>query len=181
MEAARQPFRLTRPTEEDALMSRRTRRMIGLLGAPVLTLALGAAPAAAAAPTITEWTDPPSDDVVVDCGGYEIREVSVFSARAVAYDDGTVRVQARIEGWLYRSDEPDRVIGHEVARTVRAIDGTVAQITGNRWHIVIYGSGSAVHDVGRIDWDFTTGEVFAESGSHPVFEGTFDFATLCAL
>lgn len=162
-------------------MSGRIRRTLGLAGGMMLVIVLGVAPVAAGAPTISEFGDPPSDDLLVDCGAYEIREVSTFSARAIAYDNGTVRVHARIEGWLYRTDDPDQVIGHEVARTVRAIDGTVAQITGNRWHIVIYGSGSAVHDVGRIDWDFTTGEVFAESGSHPVFNGEFDFASLCAL
>jgi hypothetical protein len=162
-------------------MSRRTRRGIGLVGSLLLTVALGASPVAAGAPAITEWSDPPTDDLVADCGAYEIREVSTFSARAIEYADGTVRVHARIEGWLYRTDDPATVIGHEVARTVRAIDGTVAQVTGNRWHIVIYGAGSAVHDVGRIDWDFTTGEVFAESGSHPVFNGEFDFASLCTL
>jgi hypothetical protein len=161
-------------------MSRRTRRTLALLGATLLTLALGSAPVTAGAPAISEWSDPPSDDLLVDCGAYEIREVSTFSARAIAYDDGTTRLHARIEGWLYRTDDPDVVIGHEVARTVRAIDGTVAQITGNRWHVVIYGSGSAVHDVGRIDWDFATGEVFSESGSHPVFNGEFDFESLCA-
>ena len=162
-------------------MSGRIRRTLSLAGGMMLAIVLGAAPVAAGAPTISEFSDPPTDDLLVDCGAYEIREVSTFSARAIAYDDGTLRVHARIEGWLYRTDDPDVVIGREVARTVRAIDGTVAQITGNRWHIVIYGAGNAVHDVGRIDWDFTTGEVFAESGSHPVFNGGFDFMSLCAL
>jgi len=39
----------------------------------------------------------------------------------------------------------------------------------------------SVHDVGRLVFDFTTREVFAESGSHPVFDGEFDFAALCDL
>ena len=155
------------------------RASIALLLGATLTIVM-AAPTWAAAPTMDRFTDPPSDDLVVDCGGYEIREVSTFSALVLTFADGSRRVHATIDGWLYRSDEPDIVIGHEHARTVRDIDGTVAQIRGNRWHIVLYGSGMAVHDVGRIDWDFVSGEVFAESGSHPVFNGEFDFADLCA-
>lgn len=151
-----------------------------MLAAAILVVAT-AAPALAGSPTIDEFSDPPTDDVVADCGSYQVREVTTFSARSITYADGTVRVQARIDGVLYRSDAPDVVIGTEVARTVRAIDGTVAQVTGNRWHIVIYGAGMTAHDVGRIYWDFTTGEVFAESGSHPIFDGEFDFSVFCAL
>jgi len=37
----------------------------------------------------------------------------------------------------------------------------------------------AVHDVGQLVFDFTTGEVVTQSGNHPVFNGEFDFASLC--
>lgn len=146
-----------------------------------LLLSAWVTPVVAAAPTITSFSDPPTDDLLVDCGSYEIREVSTFSARVIEFADGTRRVHATIDGWLYRTDDPAVVIGTEHARTVRAIDGTVAQVTGNRWHIVLYGSGMAVHDRGRLYWDFTTGEVFADNGQHPVFTGEFDFEALCSL
>jgi len=157
----------------------RSNARIASLALVAVALLVSAGPVVAASPTVETFADPPSDDVVVDCGGYQIREVSTFSARTISFADGTVTVQAVIEGWLYRTDDPDTVIGTERARTVRRIDGTVAQVTGNRWHIVVYGDGMSVHDVGRLLWDFTTFEVFAESGSHPVFDGEFDFATLC--
>ncbi len=162
-------------------MNTKTRRSLLSLGLAALALALTAVPVAATAPTISAFSDPASDDIVVDCGAYQIHEVATFSARVIEYADGTTRVQAAIDGWLYRSDDPDTIIGHEHARTVRLIDGTVAQVTGNRWHIVLYGDGMSVHDVGRLVFDFETREVFAESGSHPVFDGEFDFATLCDL
>jgi hypothetical protein len=157
------------------------RKLLASLPLAVLALAAFAAPAMAVAPTITSFTDPPTDDVVVDCGSYQIREVSTFSAKVIEYADGSRRVHATIDGSLYRSDQPGVVIGREHARTVRAIDGTLAKITGNRWHIVLYGSGMSVHDVGYIFWDFATGEVFAENGNHPVWNGEFDFSSLCAL
>ena len=162
-------------------MNTTTRRSVPALAVAALGLALSIAPVAAAGPTFDAFTDPPSDDVVVDCGAYQIHEVSTFSARLLNYPDGTTRMHATIDGWLYRSDDPATVIGRERATTVRLIDGTVARVTGNRWHIVVYGDGMAVHDVGRLVFDFTTREVFAESGSHPVFDGEFDFATLCDL
>jgi hypothetical protein len=158
-----------------------SRRSLASIALAAMLLAVTAAPALANAPTLSRTADPPSDDVVADCGSYQIREVSTFSALRIAYPDGTLRVHATIDGWLYRSDEPGVVIGTEHARTVRAIDGTVAQVTGNRWHIVIHGAGMVVHDVGRLYWDFTTGEVFAESGQHPVFDGEFDFSVFCSL
>ena len=154
---------------------------LALFALTLFALTLAVVPVSAAAPSITTFSDPPTDDVVVDCGAYQIREVSTFSARIIEYPDGTSRMHALIEGWLYRSDDPDTVIGTERARTVRLIDGTVAQVTGNRWHIVVYGAGIAVHDVGRLVFDFETREVFAESGNHPVFDGEFDFESLCDL
>jgi hypothetical protein len=162
-------------------MLRYVSRAILSLALTALLLPLSAVTVGAAAPTITSFSDPPTDDVVADCGDYQIREVSTFSATVIAYSDGTTRVQAAIDGWLYRTDDPNTVIGHEHARTVRLIEGSVAQVTGNRWHIVIYGSGMTAHDVGRLVFNFETGEVFAESGNHPVFNGEFDFATLCDL
>ena len=160
-------------------MARTASRLRRSLGLAILGLALAATPVAAVAPTIETFSDPPGDEVVVDCGAYQIREVATFSARVISYTDGTVRMIATIDGWLYRSDDPGTVIGREHARTVRLIEGTVAKVTGNRWHVVLYGDGMTVHDVGRLVFDFTTREVFAESGSHPVFDGTFDFASLC--
>lgn len=157
------------------------RKLFASLPLAVLAMAAFAAPAMAAAPTITSFTDPPTDDVVVDCGSYQVREIATFSATIIEYADGSRRVHATIDGTLYRSDAPGVVIGTEHARTVRDIDGTQAQITGNRWHIVIYGSGMVVHDVGYIFWDFGTGEVFAENGNHPVWNGEFDFSSLCSL
>ena len=158
-----------------------TRRPLLALALATLGLALAVAPVAAAAPTFEAFADPPTDDVVVDCGAYQIHEVSTFSARLIHYPDGTTRMHAVIDGWLYRSDQPDTVIGREHATTVRLIEGTVAKVTGNRWHVVLYGDGMSVHDVGRLVFDFTTREVFAESGNHPVFDGEFDFASLCSL
>ena len=152
------------------------RKLLASLPLAVLALAAFAAPAMAVAPTITSFTDPPTDDVVVDCGSYQIREVSTFSARVIEYAYAvyyastpplTARSTARIQ--------PGVVIGREHARTVRVIDGTLAKITGNRWHIVLYGSGMSVHDVGYIFWDFATGEVFAENGNHPVRNGESQF------
>lgn len=157
------------------------RRPSVALALAALGLTLLALPVAAASPTFETFSDPPSDDVVVDCGSYQIREVSTFSARLIHYPDGTTRMHAVIDGWLYRSDAPDTVIGRERAVTVRLIEGTVAQVTGNRWHIVLYGDGVSVHDVGRLVFDFETREVFAESGNHPVFDGDFDFNALCDL
>jgi anti-sigma factor RsiW len=157
------------------------KRFISIGSALLLTLVIGAAPAAAAAPTMDEFTEGPGDEVVVDCGSYQIHEVATFSARTIAYSDGTVRVHATLDGWLYRSDDPDTVIGRERAVTVRLIEGSVVQVTGNRWHIVVYGSGMTVHDVGRLVFNFETGEVVTESGKHPVFFGEFDFSTLCDL
>ena len=145
----------------------------------VLGLAMLAGPAAASAPTIQTFVDPPADDIVVDCGALQIHEVSTFSARMISYADGTSRVQALIDGWLYRSDDPGTIIGTEHARTVRAIDGTVATVTGNRWHIVLYGSGMSAHDLGRLVLDFETREIFAENGSNPILDGTFDFGSFC--
>jgi hypothetical protein len=162
-------------------MNTTTRRPITALALAALGLALAVAPVAAAAPTFDAFVDPPTDEVVVDCGAHEIHEVSTFSAKVINYADGTTRVLAAIDGWLYRSDDPATVIGREHAQTVRLIDGSVAKVTGNRWHIVLYGEGMAVHDVGRLVFDFETREVFAESGSHPVFDGAFDFTTLCDL
>ena len=161
------------PTHRSAL-----RPILFLTVAALLALLL-AAPAAAAAPTFEQFTDPPTDDLVVDCGSYEIREVSTFSARLIHYPDGTTRMHASIDGWLYRTDDPDTVIGRERAGTVRLIEGTVAKVTGNRWHIVVYGDGMSVHDVGQLVFDFTTGEVVTEHGKHPVFDGEFDFESLC--
>jgi hypothetical protein len=155
------------------------KRFISLGCAAVLTCLVGIGPVAAAAPIITEFTEGPGDEVLVDCGSYQIHEVATFSARTIAYSDGTVRVHATIDGWLYRSDDPDTVIGREHAVTSRLIEGSVAQVTGNRWHIVIAGSGMTVHDVGRLVFNFETGEVITESGQHPVFFGEFDFGTLC--
>ena len=160
-------------------MRRLISRTLLALCLAALLVALAAIPAMAAGPSFTTISDPPTDDLVADCGEYEIREVSTFSARIIEYPDGTSRVHASIDGWLYRTDDPATVLGHEHARTVRFIDGTVAQVTGNRWHIVIYGSGMSVHDVGRLVFDFESGEVIAESGSHPVFSGEFDFASMC--
>jgi hypothetical protein len=51
----------------------------------------------------------------------------------------------------------------------------------NRCPIVIHGAGMAVHDAGYIFWDFGTGEVSAENGNHPVWNGEFDFSSLCSL
>jgi hypothetical protein len=157
-------------------------RRITLLGVPVvLTFLISVAPAAATSPVITEFSEGPGDEVVVDCGSYQIHELSTFSARTVAFANGTVRVHATIDGWLYRSDDPTTVIGHEHAVTVRLIEGSVAQVTGNRWRVVVTGSGMTVHDVGRLVFNFETGEVMTESGQHPVFFGEFDFAKLCDL
>ncbi|HZM74060.1 MAG TPA: hypothetical protein VFC71_11865 [Candidatus Polarisedimenticolia bacterium] len=158
-----------------------TRRSSVALALSALALTLTVVPTAAAAPTFEAFSDPPTDDVVVDCGSYHIREVATFSATLIHYPDGTTRMHAVIDGWLYRSDDRDTVIGREHAVTVRLIEGTVAMVTGNRWHVVLYGEGISVHDVGRLVFDFTTREVFAESGNHPVFDGEFDFATLCDL
>jgi hypothetical protein len=158
-----------------------TRRTLTAIATAAMALALAAAPAAAESPTFDQFSDPPSDDVVVDCGAYQIHEVSTFSARLINYPNGTTRMHAVIDGWLYRSDDPGTVMGREHAQTVRLIDGTVAKVTGNRWHVVLYGDGMAVHDVGQLVFDFTTREVYAESGSHPVFDGNFDFASLCSL
>lgn len=160
-------------------MARTALRLLAILVLTALWLATQAGAAMGAAPSFETWSDPPSDDFVADCGTYEIREVSTFSARAIAYADGTVRVHATIDGWLYRTDDPATVIGREHARTVRLIEGSVAKVTGNRWHVVIYGDGMGVHDVGRLIFNFETGELFAESGQHPVFHGDFDFASLC--
>jgi hypothetical protein len=157
-----------------------TRRPLIAVTIAAMALALAAAPVAASSPTFDQFSDPPSDDIVVDCGAYQIHEVSTFSARLINYANGTTRMHAVIDGWLYRSDDPGTVIGREHAQTVRLIDGTVAKVTGNRWHVVLYGGGMAVHDVGRLVFDFTTREVYAESGNHPVFDGDFDFASLCA-
>jgi hypothetical protein len=157
------------------------KRLISLSSALLLTFVMGVSQAAAAGPTITEFSEGPGDEVVVDCGSYQIHEVATFSARAIAYSDGTVRVHATIDGWLYRSDDPGAVIGRERAVTVRLIEGSVAQVTGNRWHIVVYGSGMTVHDVGRLVFNFEKGEIVTESGKHPVFFGEFDFGTLCGL
>ena len=157
-------------------------RRLTLLAVPVvLTFVVGVSRVAAAALIITEFSEGPSDEVVVDCGSYQIHEVATFSARAIEYANGTVRVHATIDGWLYRSDEPTTVIGHEHAVTVRLIEGSVAQVTGNRWHVVVTGSGMTAHDVGRLVFNFETGEVMTESGQHPVFFGEFDFAKLCDL
>jgi hypothetical protein len=155
------------------------KRVRSLGFAALLTFVVGVSQAAAAAPTITQFTEGPGDDVVVDCGRYQIHEVGTFTARAIEYSNGTVRVHATIDGWLYRSDDPGTVIGRERAVTVRLIEGSVAQVTGNRWHIVITGSGMTVHDVGRLVFNFETGEIVTESGKHPVFFGEFDFGTLC--
>jgi len=157
------------------------RKLLAPLTLAVLALIAFAGSAMAAAPTISSFSDPPTDDVVVDCGSYQIREISTFSATVIEYADGSRRMHASIDGVLYRSDAPGIVIGTEHARTVRDINGTEAKITGNRWHIVIFGSGIVVHDVGYIFWDFGTGEVFAENGNHPVWNGEFDFNSLCSL
>lgn len=155
------------------------KRIFSFSGAALLTLVM-VAPAAAAAPAIIEFTEGPNDEVVVDCGSYQIHEVVTFSARVLEYGNGTARVHATFDGWLYR-DDPDNVIGREHAVTVRYIEGSVARITGNRWHIVISGSGMTVHDVGQLVLNFETGEVVAENGNHPVLSGEFDFGTLCDL
>lgn len=153
-----------------------------LLGAcTALLLAVSAAPVGAAAPSVSSWTDPPFEDVLADCGTYEVREVGTFSARAIAYPDGTTRVHANIDGWLYRTDDPETVIGREHTNTVRFIDGAVATITGNRWHILISGSGMTAHDVGRLVFNFETRDVVSVNGKHAVLDGEFDFATLCDL
>ena len=157
------------------------RRMLASIPLAALAFAAFTGSAMAAAPTITSFTDPPADELVADCGSYQIREITTFSATVINYVDGSSRVQASIDGLLYRSDAPEVVIGTEHARTVRDINGTEVKITGNRWHIVIFGSGMAVHDVGYISWDFGTGEVFAENGNHPVWNGEFDFNSLCSL
>ncbi|HEX3265765.1 MAG TPA: hypothetical protein VHR16_08885 [Candidatus Limnocylindrales bacterium] len=159
--------------------SRSFARSSAALAIAVLSVAMVAAPVAAAAPTFDSFSDGPFDDVVVDCGGYQIHEVSTFSARVTLYDDGTSRVQAVIDGWLYRSDDPGTVIGTEHARTVRSIDGTIAKVTGNPWHILLYGEGMTAHDAGMLLLDFQTREIFNETGTHPVLDGDFDFASLC--
>lgn len=145
----------------------------------VLGLALIVAPVAATAPTFESVSDGPVDDALVDCGTYEIREVSTFTATIISFSDGTSRVLASVDGWLYRTDDPATVLGRERARSVRTITGTVAMVTGNRWHIVVAGDGMSAHDAGRLVLDFDTREVFALSGTHQVFDGAFDFATLC--
>ena len=156
------------------------RSLVGLaLG--VVGLALAVAPVAATAPTFESVSDGPFDDVLADCGDYEVREVSTFSATIISFSDGTTRVLAFVDGWLYRTDDPGTILGRERARSVRTIDGTVAMVTGNRWHIGITGDGMSAHDAGRLVFDFDTREVFALSGTHQVFDGEFDFATLCDL
>lgn len=157
------------------------KRIVSLSSAALLALVIGVAQAAAAAPAIIEFTEGPNDEVVVDCGTYQIHEVVTFSARVLEYGNGTARVHATFDGWLYRSDDPATVIGREHAVTVRFIEGSVARITGNRWHIVISGSGMTVHDVGQLVLNFETGEVVTENGNHPVLAGEFDFGTLCDL
>jgi hypothetical protein len=88
-------------------------------------------------------------------------------------------VQVLIEGWLYRSDDPRTVLGRERARSVRTIEGSVAKVTGNRWHISIAGDGMSAHDAGQLVFAFDTREVFSQTGRHAVFDGDFDFMTLC--
>lgn len=156
-------------------------RPTAALAIAALSAVLVAAPVAAAGPTFDSFTDGPFDDLVVDCGSYQIHEVSTFSARIINYEDGTSRQLAVIDGWLYRSDDPGTVIGTERATTVRAIDGTIATVTGTPWHILIYGAGMTAHDAGRLVLDFVTREVFTETGTHPVLDGTFDFQSLCSL
>ena len=157
----------------------RSRTRLAMLALTALGVAMTASPVAATAPTFETFIDGPFDDLVVDCGSYEIREVATFSARVTSYSDGTSRMQAVLDGSLYRTDDPATMLGTEHARTVRLIDGTVAQVTGNRWHIVISGEGMTAHDAGRLVLDFVTREVFSLSGRHPVLDGEFDFATLC--
>ena len=157
------------------------KRIVSFGSAALLTCVMGVGSAAAASPTIIEFTEGPNDEVVVDCGTYQIHEVVTFSARVIEYADGTARVHATIDGWLYRSDDPDTVIGREHAVTVRYIEGSVARVTGNRWHIVISGSGMTVHDVGHLVRNFETGEIITVNGQDSVVSGEFDFGSLCDL
>jgi hypothetical protein len=157
------------------------KRIVSFGGAALLTCVMGVAQAAAATPTFVEFTEGPGDEAVVDCGSYQIHEVLTFSARVTEYANGTARVHATLDGWLYRSDDPDTVIGKEHAVTVRYIEGSVARVTGNRFHILISGSGMTVHDVGQLVRDFDTGEIITAHGQYSVVSGEFDFGTLCDL
>lgn len=166
-----------------AFLSRNVRRSasgFALLG-PLL--ALGAGPAAAAAPTITSGSDAAVTVTLVDCGAYRIREEYLVKWRVTTFDNGTSRVQSSVDGWVFRTDRPGTALGRDRLHGVQYFgQNGVSKVTGNVFHIVLHGHGTVVHDVGQFLFSTDGGFVLLkQAGKHPVLSGGFDWSRLCDL
>ncbi len=162
-----------------------------LVGLAAVGLMLGAASAAWAGKPDKFTATNTGNVMIADCGTFQVWDDYVQNVRGIdRYDrDGDI-VQSVIHYWGV-----DRLYSPETGKSFSsrfAQGSTIDWVKGIHWtefqavqavHGIIYrinvpGAGVVFHDVGRIDYHLTTGEILFQAGPHQFFEG--DFTGLCA-
>jgi hypothetical protein len=150
-------------------------RRRSLLAGLALLIALAfSSPALAAAPTVETFEDVMTNNVLVNCDGFDIIENARRTIRIVTFYDNAgdpVRVQVHVkyQGTLANSVTGKTVVdGPDAFLAVEDIDGTF-HLHGLLYSINIPGEGVAVLDAGTITF-YPDGSVVVH-GPHQVYAG----------
>lgn len=156
---------------------------LSTLGA-AMALMLALAGSASAYPPKFEELDPETGDIlVVECGGFDIRDDYVQRGTATTFYDRygepvRIRFHYKYVDRFYNSET-----GKEyTATTANTIDFVVHEDgefdAGLEYHLTIPGVGLVLLDAGRLVYD-AEGNLIFEGGHHPIFAGDSDTDKFC--
>jgi hypothetical protein len=158
------------------------RKMLGVVMAVIGALALGATPAAAAAPIVAEFevsVDGPAD--WLDCG-FPVHETGHQQLTLTTFvnADGTVRenVLRDRSTWIETNELTGKAVTEsDVRNYFNAFSGTPT-VTGSVTRISI--KDVVLHDSGLLTWSFDDGTIIKMAGPHPTFTDGVDWCGLLA-
>ena len=157
-------------------------KMLGVAMAVIGALALGATPAAAAAPTVEQFevsVDGPAD--WLDCG-FPVHETGHQQLTLTTFlnADGTFRENVLHDRstWIETNELTGKAVTEsDVRNYFNAFSGTPT-VTGSVTRISI--KGVVLHDSGLLTWSFVDGTIIKMAGPHPTFTDGVDWCGLLA-
>ena len=121
-----------------------------------------------------------------NCGDFTVLADTVFRGHATLRFDAAgnlVQISAheRFTEILYNSSDPTKFVSsipQETSNLLVNIENSTEWVAGSSIKFVVPGVGVVLHDVGRLVYDTSTGEVLFQAGPQQYLNG--DIAALCA-
>lgn len=125
--------------------------------------------------------------VAADCGDFTVLADTVYRGHATlrfnaAGDLVQISAHERFTEVLYNSNDPTKSISsnpQQASNLLIHIENSTEWVAGSIFKFTLPGVGVVMHDVGRVVYDTSTGEVLFQAGPQQYLNG--DIAALCSV